>query len=189
MINPVEVFRHQLDLICDNDLRSFTEVVLLHTPEYFMQMPASTSGKYHPAYSLGEGGLVRHTKAAVKIANCLLNLEMYASLFPMRDLIISALILHDSVKKGKQGGDWSVAEHPNDAADLVLEVAKEIHYGDMNKVEILAGLIRSHMGQWNTNRNGFEIMPKPVTKEQKFVHQCDYLASKKFITIEELDND
>lgn len=187
MINPVETFKNQLNLIKDSDIRSFTEIVLYHTPQYFMEMPASTSGKYHPAYSLGEGGLVRHTKAAVKIADCLLNLEMYASLVPSRDLIIAALILHDSVKKGKNGGEWTVTEHPLNAADLVVETAKSISYAHMDKVEAIAGMIRSHMGQWNTDRNGFEVLPKPITKEQKFVHQCDYLASKKFIIIEELD--
>lgn len=187
MSNPAEIFRQQLNLIHDADIKSFTEIVLYHTPSYFMEMPASTSGKYHPVYSLGEGGLVRHTKAAVKIADCLLGLEMYNSLLPSRDLIIAALILHDSVKNGKNGGQYSVIEHPLDAADLVIETAKSISYAHMDKAEAIAGMVRSHMGQWNTDRYGFEILPKPATKEQKFVHQCDYLASRKFITIEELD--
>ena len=31
-------------------------------PEYFKTIPASSSGKYHPASSLGEGGLVLCSK-------------------------------------------------------------------------------------------------------------------------------
>ena len=58
---------------------------------------------------------------------------------------------------------------------------------DMALVENIAGMIRSHMGQWNADASGREFLPKPETKEQKFVHQCDYLASRKFITVEELD--
>ena len=34
----------------------------------FWTMPASTSGKYHPAHSLGQGGLIRHTRAVVLFA-------------------------------------------------------------------------------------------------------------------------
>lgn len=183
----MNAFDYQLTLIRDDDIRNLVSKCLSNAPSYFYEMPASTSGKYHPAYSLGEGGLVRHTKAAVKIADCLLSLEMYKSLWESRDEIIAALILHDSVKKGKDGSQWTTTEHPLDAANLLIETAKQINYSNMDQVEKIAGMIRSHMGQWNTNRDGFEVLPKPSTKEQKFVHQCDYLASKKFITIEELN--
>lgn len=187
MNKACETFGAQLSLIENKSLASLVELCLLNAPEYFYTMPASTSGKYHPAYSLGEGGLVRHTKAAVKIADCLLSLEMYAPLAQSKDEIIAALILHDSVKKGRQGGDWTVIEHPLQAADLLIGTARACKYEDTDQVERIASMIRSHMGQYNTDRNGFEVLPKPLTKEQKFVHQCDYLASKKFITIEELN--
>ena len=48
--------------------------------------------------------------------------------------------------------------------------------------EEIADLVATHMGQWNTDyRNGLEIMQKPSTKAQSFVHLCDYLASRKFL--------
>lgn len=187
MNKAYETFGAQLSLIENKSLASLIELCLLNAPEYFYTMPASTSGKYHPAYSLGEGGLVRHTKAAVKIANCLLSLEMYKGL--NKDEIIAALILHDSVKKGRQGGDWTVIEHPLQAADLLIGTARACKYEDIDQVERIASMIRSHMGQWNLDKHGFEALPKPITKEQKFVHQCDYLASKKFLIVEDLDND
>lgn len=182
-----KVFEAQLNLIKNDKLRNLIDFCLSKVPAYFYEMPASTSGKYHPAYALGDGGLVRHTKAAVKIADCLLSLEMYAPLAQSKDEIIAALILHDSVKKGKDGSQWTIVEHPLFAADLLIGAAREYKYDDINQVERIASMIRSHMGQWNTNRDGAEVLPKPETKEQKFVHQCDYLASKKFITIEELN--
>ena len=38
------------------------------------------------------------------------------------------------------------------------------------------------MGQWNTDyRTKKEILPKPKTAAQKFVHQADYLASRKYL--------
>ena len=39
------------------------------------------------------------------------------------------------------------------------------------------------MGQWNTDFNGNEVLQKPKTKYQRFVHMCDYLAAQKFINI------
>ena len=42
-------------------------------PNYFFEVPASSTGKYHPEFALGDGGLIRHTKVAVRIAYELLN--------------------------------------------------------------------------------------------------------------------
>ena len=63
-----EVFETELNYISDDKIRDSTRYLLEKLPDYFYTMPASTSGKYHPEFSLGEGGLVRHTKAAVRIA-------------------------------------------------------------------------------------------------------------------------
>ena len=40
------------------------------------------------------------------------------------------------------------------------------------------------MGQWNVDYNGNEVLPKPHNKYQRFVHMCDFLASKKFLEVE-----
>lgn len=186
-MNKSTAFKSQLLLIQDESLRALVEKNLEATPDYFYTMPASTTGKYHPEYCLGEGGLVRHTKAAVKIAICLLGLEMYGALAVQKDQIVAALVLHDSVKKGKDGTQWTTIEHPLDAADLLINTAKAEAYNNMHEIEVIAGMIRSHMGQWNTDRGNKEVLPKPKSHVEKFVHQCDYLASRKFITIEELD--
>ena len=44
-------------------------------------------------------------------------------------------------------------------------------------------MIESHMGEWNTNSYSNVVLPLPITKHQKFVHMCDYLASRKFINV------
>ena len=44
-------------------------------------------------------------------------------------------------------------------------------------------VIESHMGPWNTDYNGNEVLPKPKTKYENFVHMCDYLSSKKFLNV------
>lgn len=46
--------------------RKFVQTMLPAVPPYFYTVPASSTGKYHPRYTLGSGGLLRHTKAAIK---------------------------------------------------------------------------------------------------------------------------
>ena len=118
-MNKVETFENEIDLIEDCILNDFAQYCIEQVPDYFFIMPASTTGKFHPAYSLGEGGLVRHTKAAVKIANDLLNLEQNKELVEYRDEIIFALIFHDSIKKGNANSKYTVTEHPLLAANFI----------------------------------------------------------------------
>ena len=68
-----EVFRKELDYIKDDRIRSSCEIILDMLPDYFYEIPASSTGKYHPDFSLGDGGLVRHVKVAVRIAKELLD--------------------------------------------------------------------------------------------------------------------
>lgn len=107
---------------------------------------------------------------------------MYEHIKADWDCIISALILHDSVKKGNNGSTYTVHDHPIAAADFVVKMAG-IRSIDESLIETICGLIRSHMGQWDTNAYSSVVLPKPKTASQKFVHMCDYLASRKFITV------
>lgn len=175
MLNKTEIFSKELDLIQDTNIKNTTENIIRLLPDYFFTVPASSTGKYHPDYALGKGGLVRHTKAAVGIAKELLVLEMYAPLRAHKDYIIAALILHDGLKHGLPYNKYSVSDHP-------VQMAHFIHTRSINKdiADKIASLVISHMGQWNTDYKTKEvIMPKPETDVHKFVHLCDYLASRK----------
>lgn len=61
----VAAFENELREIKNDALRSFVARCLEAAPDYFFEMPASTTGRHHPNYALGQGGLVRHVKAAV----------------------------------------------------------------------------------------------------------------------------
>lgn len=186
MEKGADYFREELEFISDAKLKAFVAYCLNEkVPDYFFTMPASTTGKYHPQYSLGEGGLVRHTKAAVKLANDLLSLEQNAELHKFKSEVIAALILHDSVKKGFQGSSFTAPEHPLCAANLVLQTNAEKKVLPVGQVKVITELIASHMGQWNTGyRSTTEILPKPKTELQKFVHMCDYLASRRYLEVD-----
>lgn len=189
MSDKCACFAQELNGLVSLPLRKFIMNCLDNAPDYFFEMGASSTGKYHPAYTLGRGGLVRHTKAACRIAESLLRLEMYQALDKRRDEIIAALIMHDSIKKGRDGSAYTTTDHPLQAAQYVMDMAAEYRDAggdlDMGQIEFIAELIKSHMGQWNTDFDGNAILPKPITPAQQFVHLCDYLASRKFITITE----
>lgn len=120
MSNKTEVFKNELFWIGNSDIRSFVSEQIDRLPDYFFEVAASSTGKYHPSYALGEGGLVRHTKAAVAIAKDLLGLEMYGKYSAEdKDIILAALILHDGMKHGTVGGKYTVATHPTEMADFI----------------------------------------------------------------------
>lgn len=183
MFNKLAVFEEELSLIQDKDIRSFTEKCILRTPDYFYTIPASSTGKYHPEYSLGEGGLIRHTKALVKLANELLNLEYNKQRFTSteRDIMIAAGILHDSFKHGDTFQQYSIATHPVVAADHILEWADE---EEKEFAKLISDCVRAHMGEFNLDyKTKKPIMPKPQTDMEMFVHECDYLASRKYVIV------
>ena len=185
MIDKTRVFAKELLLIEDKDIRETTEKIITELPDYYFRTAASSTGKYHPKYALGDGGLVRHTKAAVKICADLLSLDYNQNKFTQeeRDLMIAALILHDGMKHGLEGSKYTVADHPVVMADYI----RENHYGDFPESQLvtITDAIAAHMGQWNTDyKTGEEIMPKPTTELQYFVHMCDYLASRRYLIVE-----
>ena len=178
-----DCFKKEFKLIRDSKLRDLViEYMEKYVPDYFYVIPASSTGKYHPKYTLGEGGLVRHTKACVVIAEELLALEQYETLD--HDEIISALLVHDTFKQGLETGGHTMFEHPIYSAKAFTLFAKEYHPEMIGVALRVSKLVISHMGQWNTSKYSRSVLPKPQTASEKFVHMCDYLASRKSITID-----
>ena len=54
--------------------------------------------------------------------------------------------------------------------------------------KFIADAIKTHMGPWTTDYDGNEVLEKPKTKYQNFVHMCDFLASRKCILVPFEDN-
>lgn len=70
-------FEEELELIKNEGVRHSVIELLKNVNDEFYHAPASSTGKYHPDYALRDGGLYRHTRAAVKIAEDLLSLEWF----------------------------------------------------------------------------------------------------------------
>lgn len=184
------MFDKEISYIKDQRLRESAQILLEGLPPYFYKIEASSTGKYHPAFALGEGGLVRHTKVAVKMANELFNIVPYDNLFTRheKDAILITLLIHDGIKKGLPEERYTRFDHPNLIAEYVKEnqeKAKLTH----EEVEFICHAVKSHMGKWNTNEYSNVILDIPKDRYQCFVHMCDYLASRKFIDVKFREGD
>lgn len=177
-------FEKELSFIKNDEIREKTKEVVDSINETFYEVGASSTGKYHPSYALGFEGLYRHTCAAVRIAEDLMNLEYNKEKISPdeHDYVIAALILHDSCKCGKNWTSrYTIHEHPIAAADFIKEVIGEPGEIDDAYAEIVSILVSSHMGQWNTAHRSRVVLPKPNSMLQYLVHEADYLASRKYL--------
>ena len=179
----IELFNRELNLIVNEDLRMAVKSYMEEaTPDYFWTDGASSSGKYHPAFSQGVGGLVRHTKAVVMFAEELLRMSSYAYMREeYKDYVIAACIVHDTAKYGMY--EYDKAQYKNHAmlaADHFAEWCYEI--GNFYKPsEFLLNAIAAHMGQWSTDKDD-----RPFTSVDRCVHMADYMASRSFIDIPQI---
>ena len=183
-MNREEVFKIELNYIKDERIKKACLEMLNILPDYFFEIEASSTGKYHPEYALGKGGLVRHTKAAVRIAVDLLNDPSIGDKYTSKekDLMIMGIILHDGVKCGVPKEKYTRFDHPILMADIVMD-NEEVLGLEMEEIEFVCDVIKTHMGPWITDYDGVEVLEKPTTKYQNFVHMCDYLASRKALLV------
>ena len=172
-------FKRELDLIMDEDLRMAVKCFFNErVPKYFWEIGASSSGKFHPQFSQGEGGLVRHVKAVVMFAEELLRMSSYAYLpDAYKDYIICACLIHDCAKYGMSNemDKGAYKEHAPNGAKMFDAFMVEA-YG-VHAPEKLLDAVRTHMGQWSEKED------KPFTPIDRCVHMADYMASRSFLDI------
>lgn len=172
--DKLKIFEKELSYIKNEEIQQSIKDILVNLPDYFYEIPASSTGKYHPKYAQGEQGLIRHTKAAVRIAIELFQLFEFNNY--EKDIIVGSLILHDGCKNGRNKiENHTIPTHPLEICELIEETIdnKKFYIND------ICECIISHMGKWNKDFDGNEILPKPTSEIQFFVHLCDYLASRK----------
>ena len=181
-MRTMKLFERELSLIKSESLRHAVYDYMNdpdYVPDYFWTDGASSSGKFHPKMSQGVGGLVRHTKAVVMFAEELLRMSSYAYMKEeFKDFVIAACIIHDTVKYGWEAeiDKSEYANHADNAAKSFEDYCK--NYTDYEPHYLLLQAVRSHMGQWSTNRED-----RPFTSVDRCVHMADYMASRSFIDI------
>jgi 23S rRNA maturation-related 3'-5' exoribonuclease YhaM len=175
-----ETFKEELDLIFDESVKEFARLCVISAQDYFfIDCPASSTGKYHPLDELSWDGTIIHTKKVVTVAYDLcrgLNCE------ENRDEIIAACIIHDLRKKGETNSTGhTLRNHPDLGAKLVDQVQNETGILTEQSYQIIRNSVGYHYGPWST-----KPWVKPLsayTPEEMCVYLSDYTASKRCISV------
>jgi len=175
-----KVFEKELELILDDQVRTFTELCLSAAPDYFFtDCPASTTGKYHPLDELSWDGTMLHTKKVLTVAYELcrgLGCEHH------RDEVLSACIIHDLLKQGLVHSGHTTKDHPALAADLVDRVQRETETLRNDSYDIIKGCVGFHYGLWS--QNPWLKSLDEYTPEELCVYLSDYIASKRCVNVD-----
>ena len=179
------IFDEILATFENDDLKDFFVNKCIPTiPDYWYHAPASSSGMFHSPISLGDGGLMRHTLALVRILNYMFEVEVVKNQYTSRerDLLRIAGLMHDTRKSGSQE---EYNENKQTKFDHPLKAAKIIYSLDgIDEAEkkLICQVIARHMGVFNTSKRMPDvILPIPQNKYDARVHLCDYIVSRKDI--------
>lgn len=179
-----EFFNEELNLFENEDIREFCEELLETVPEYFWQVSASSTNKYHPDYTIGFMGLAKHVKGATRFLNHMLSVDCVKNQFTSRerDLLRTAIMNHDDEKLGRNGSQYTLFKHPLLIAERI-RAYKGYEWLPDEELDYIADACAAHMGQWNTDKRSKDVLPLPETIGQQLVHLADYLASRKDLTV------
>ena len=169
-------------------------------PDYFWKESASSTGNHHPDFSLGEGGLARHSLMVYRWLKMLLE----ANEQDMKEFVpgmVIASLFHDCCKRGMPDivQEHTAFEHPLLSAKFVLDNAErfakenadfmeqsiEDEDAFKHNVAVAVSCIETHMGRFNTSKHSEVVLPKPKTPMQYMVHLADYIASRKCTTFDQ----
>ena len=189
-MNREEVMKQELNLLKSERIRMACLKMINLLPDYFFEVAASSTGKYHPEYAVGEGGLLRHSKAAMRIGYELLNDPCIGDKYTEdeKDLMLMGLLIHDGLKLGNPKEKYTRFDHPILMKEYIKENSSNLEELTSEEITFLGDVIKTHMGPWTTDYNGNEVLERPKTKYQNFVHMCDYLASRKCLLVPFDDN-
>ncbi|MBN2380230.1 HD domain-containing protein [candidate division WOR-3 bacterium] len=156
----------ELSSIQDASIKKFVSKSLKKVPDYFWHVPASASGRFHPLDTLGDGGLVLHTKRVVYLASEI------AKVFKIEgeklDVLRAAAILHDSFKNGVKDEGHTEEDHPLIVRYQLKELADETAF-----FEEIMNAIECHQGLW-----GPQPLRMPKSPLEWALHIADFVASR-----------
>ena len=180
--DKLKVFANEFAYIKNENLRKFAEEVIANADDWFFVEPASLSGRYHPNFSLGEGGLVRHTRCVAYFAVAMAESMDFNQ--EDTDLIVIAALAHD-IKKHDENKNY-MREHPLLASEYLCKIMEK--FGEdvitNEQVQKLCCAVASHMGKWEAKEpwlKGKKPFPMPSNDFEKALQAADYTASRKAI--------
>lgn len=166
-----ELLSYEVAQIDDDEIRNFVKMTLDNVDPIHRIKPASSTGKYHPKYAAGEGGLIRHTKVVVR--NIIELIRATPAIECEKDELIAAAIIHD-MWKYPEGRDheFTAFDHPA----LGGQWCKDHGF------DTIGELVAAHQGIWTTSRQmpGFEN-EQPRKFDQWCLHFADLMASRAYL--------
>lgn len=166
-----ELLSYEVAQIDDYGIREFVKMTLDNVDPIHRIKPASSTGKYHPKYASGEGGLIRHIKVVVQ--NVIELIRATPAVESEKDELIAAAILHD-MWKYPEGRDheFTAFDHPA----LGGQWCKDHGFDTIGR------LIAAHQGIWTTSRQmpGFEN-EQPRKFDEWVLHYSDLMASRAYL--------
>lgn len=167
-----ETIEGYLNSIKNKDIKEITKRLYNEYQKGFYTYPAAI--RFHHAYI---GGLAYHTKTMLDLA--VRFMEVYP--FINRDLVVSAIILHDLCKidelSGFEGGEYTkegqLVGHLVLIAQKVMLTAQKLGIEDKEEVLMLNHILLSHHGLPN-----FGAARRPQTAEALLVWYVDTIDSK-----------
>ena len=184
-MNLVErFFKEELEQFENEDIKEFCIELLETAPDYFWQVSASSTNKYHPDYTVGFMGLAKHVKGATRFLNHMLSVDCVKNHFTSRerDLLRTAIMNHDDEKLGRNGSQYTLFKHPLLIAERI-RAYKGYEWLSDEEIDYIANACVTHMGQFNTDKRSKDVLPLPETTGQQLVHLADYLASRKDLIV------
>lgn len=177
-----------LDTFENDDIKKFAVEILKNIPNYIWEVGASSTAKYHPAYTIGTLGLMKHQVAVARMMNFFLELEQYKNRFDtrQRDLLRLAALTHDGMKSGTQEdyekSKYTKFDHPLLMAKVYMSY-KDKGIIPNEELKYIASAIGKHMGQWNTDKKSTITLPKPNDEASELLHLADYIVSRKCLAM------
>lgn len=176
-------------------LCKFALELIEQIPSYFWTEAASSTGKHHPEYALGDGGLARHSLMVYRWLDELVR-DNPNDFSEYRSSLVVAALFHDCCKRGLPDNiqEHTVFEHPVLASKFVMDRSKVFLEGNKEFLEqtaedeesfksdiaLAATCIYTHMGRWNTDKHSKVVLQVPRTPQEYIVHLADYCASRKY---------
>ena len=113
-MEKLEVLKEEINYINNPKIKESLCYMIEKLPDYFFTIAAASTGKYHPEYAQGEGGLLRHSKAAVRIGYELLSDPVIGDKYTSdeKDLMLMGLLIHDGLKLGHEKEKYTRFDHP-----------------------------------------------------------------------------
>lgn len=180
----------EIDMIQRDDLRVLIVRCLAAAPAEFWTAAAGTSSNRHPGYARASRGIIRHTRAVVRITRHLLEDIGLNTDDHEWQVTIAAAILHDICLRDDNSRS-SRPDHPLRGADLIETIGRGMVRDQAIKtstVRVVSSLVACHMGRHQGLRRHIDL-PRPLTRIERILSQAVYLASCRDIIVVNIDDD